>query len=92
MDQTKMKGGPLEVRTRKVKIEIPEGLCNLLEKVCTARDTSIQDYAIGSMVKSMELHLQLSLAVNLDLGEMTHYDDYLETLTWPETVTQEAKV
>ncbi len=87
---TKTKTEPGAARTKKVEIEIPEGLYDLMEKMCAIQGMSVNDYLINGAVVVLDGDLDLHLSDLPDLG--IPYGDqraYVESLTWPDPEAQE---
>ena len=81
------------VKVRKVEIEMPEGLYNLLEKVCKIQRRSVNDYLIYGVVVILDGDLDMNLSDLPNLG--LPYGDqraYVESLAWPESALKEAAV
>ncbi len=87
----KTKQEPGVVRTKKVEIELPEGLYDLLEKVCEVQDQSVNEFILEDLIVSLDSELQDSLGNHfgfyLEGGE---YREYVESLARPEEAVQEA--
>ena len=87
----KTKQEPGVVRTKKVEIELPEGLYDLLEKVCEVQDQSVNEFILEDLIVSLDSELQDNLGNHfgfyLEGGE---YREYVETLAYPDMAVQEA--
>ncbi len=84
---------PGVTRTKKIEVELPEGLYDLMEKVCAIQDMSVNDYLINSAVVVLDGDLDMCLADLPDLGILgNNQRAYVESLAWPERVAEEATV
>ena len=87
----KTKQEPGVVRTKKVEIELPEGLYDLLEKVCEVQDQSVNEFILEDLIVSLDSELQDNLGNHFGFylkgGE---YREYVESLARPEEAVQEA--
>ena len=80
-------------KVRKVEIELPEGLYNLLEKVCEIQGMSVNDYLIHGVVVILDGDLDMHLSDLPDLGLLDgDQRAYVESLAWPESLAQGARV
>ena len=80
-----------KVRTKKIEIEIPEGLCDFMERVCKLQGESVNDYLINSLVVVLDGDLDMHLSDLLDPGVPpgSNQRAYIESLAWPEEAAQE---
>ena len=76
-------------QTKKVELELPEGLYDLMEKVCEIQRRSVNDYLINSAVVVLDGDLDMCLADLPDLGIPSDQRAYVESLAWPEEVEAE---
>ncbi len=84
---------PDAVRTVKIEIELPEGLYDLLEKVCEIRDMSVNAFILEDLIGSLDCELQECLGDQLGFPlEGGEYREYVKSLAWPESLAQEARV
>ncbi len=84
----KTKQEPGAVRTKKVEIELPEGLYDLLEKVSKVQDRSAEECIIEGMVMYLDMELETDLGYFIgetsSNGPGGKYRGYIESLAWPE--------
>ncbi len=91
----KTKQEPGAVRTKKVEIELPEGLYDLLEKVSKVRDVSVERCMIEGLVMYLDMETDLGYFIGeeTDSGPGGKYREYIESLAWPaEAAMKEAAV
>ncbi len=87
---TKTKTEPGAVRTKKVEIEMPEGLYDLLEKVCKVMGLSVADFILKSTAGDLDMELQDHLGNQLGFPMVDgEYREYIESLAWPDPEAQE---
>jgi len=85
MAQTKTKEGQSEVRTRRLEVEIPEGLYNVLEKVCKVKGVSVNEFILDNLIVVLDSELQDNLGEHLGFELKDHdYREDLKDLAYPE--------
>ena len=84
---------PDSVRTKKLEIAMPEGLYDLLEKVCKIQERSVNEFMLNSAAGYLDMELQEHLGFHLDFTMKDGaYRDSIESLARPEKVAQEVAV
>ncbi|GAH80208.1 unnamed protein product, partial [marine sediment metagenome] len=69
---TQVKTGPVKVR--KVEIELPEALCDLVERICKVQERSIHEYVIDCLVEGIKENLSDFMGAQMGIG--TAIGDY----------------
>ncbi len=84
---------PDSVRTKKVEITMPEGLYDLLERVCKIKGVAVADFLLEDLIESLGCELDdcLGHQLNIPVESMEHRK-YVESLAYPESVSQEVQV
>ena len=86
-------GEPDPVRTRKVEITMPEGLYDLLERVCEIKGVAVADFLLEDLIESLGCELDDCLGNQLSLPiEHIGHREYVESLARPEKAAQEVQV
>ena len=93
MPKTQLTKEPDSVRTRKVEITMPEGLYDLLEKVCKIQERSVNEFMLNSAAGYLDIELQEHLGFHFDFTMKDGaYRDSIESLAYPEAAAQEVQV
>ena len=78
------------VKVRKVEIELPEGLYDLMEKVCKIQRRSVNEFIVWHLVGDLNMELEDDLGSQFDIPRQDgEYRDYLESLAYPDPAAQE---
>lgn len=84
---------PDSVRTKKIEIELPVKFYEFMEKICELKGVPVNEFIVEDLLGALESELDECLGNQLGLPvERFKYHEYVESLAYPEAVSQEVQV